>query len=102
MPVSTPDPLPRLYMLHDIALEAQRLSAILPPDNLDHRRPGLERQPSGVFKLVSSSSMGETKWDPLIPTIKTREVGREAGSWKTCACRWVRWCFGARLDLDEG
>jgi len=90
-------------MLHDIALEAQRLSAILPPDNWDHRRPGLARLPSGVFELVSSSSTGETECDPLIPKPKpiAPTTRREAG-WKACVCRWVRWCIGARLESDEG
>ncbi|KAH4962352.1 hypothetical protein HBI11_152740 [Parastagonospora nodorum] len=98
------DPLPRPYMLHDIALEAQRLSTLLPPDNWDpahYHSPGLERQPSGVFDLVSSVETGSDESEPLIakPSPITR---REAVSWKTCVCRWVRWCFGGRLNLDEG
>jgi hypothetical protein len=45
----------RPLMLSDIVANTQRLSAALPPDDWDLEvpRPLLERQPSGVFELVS-------------------------------------------------
>jgi hypothetical protein len=48
------DVVERPYMLDDIRVEAQRLSAVLPLDGwaASHKPTRLERQPSGVFNLV--------------------------------------------------
>lgn len=58
----------RPYMLNDIIMQAQRLSAALPPDDWDAEaeRQGLIRQPSGVFDLVSLISRNDTENEQLI------------------------------------
>jgi hypothetical protein len=61
--ISTTTPtLPRPYMLSDIALHAQRISASLPPDDWGDETPAprLERQPSGVFDIASYSTLRDT------------------------------------------
>jgi hypothetical protein len=100
----------RPYMLHDIAMEAQRLSAALPPDGWEpshYRPPGLKRQPHGVLYLVSSSEMGDAENDPLIskPSPINQESARKAAnaqngdsSWRVHVCRWLYWCFSGRQN----
>jgi hypothetical protein len=49
------------YMLSDVVVHAQRISATLPPDGWDVEtsKPRLECQPSGVFDIVSYSSLDD-------------------------------------------
>ncbi|KAL5116453.1 hypothetical protein ACEQ8H_005689 [Pleosporales sp. CAS-2024a] len=103
----------RPYMLNDIAVEAQRLSAALPPDNWDpaiYKSPQLERQPSGVFEFVSGSVLGEAEDDRLVEAVAKHSAHeqerinnasisrRKCSSWSTRTRRWLCKWFGRRPD----
>lgn len=55
-------------MLHDIAANAQQISAVLPPNDWDLGAPKsrIVREPSGVFDLVYRNSEDDTDSEQLI------------------------------------
>jgi hypothetical protein len=65
---NTPDDvMERPYMLHDVAANAQRLSAILPPGDWGVEGPRrIVRQPSGIFDIVARASQDNTESEQLI------------------------------------
>jgi hypothetical protein len=103
----------RPYMLNDIAVQAQRLSAALPPDDWDQETltPRLEPQPSGVFNLVSGSTLDDdakrTRLTINLPQPRrshetnaedvTRANDKRPG-WLARICRWRCWCTSRRRN----
>jgi hypothetical protein len=114
MATTIDDIIDRPYMLNHFTVNAQRLSAILPPDDWDpktHKPARIQRQPSGIFVLVSDVAHSETgEEDRLIPdTAKPSKCGQESAedaakshvggsSCWTHVRRWLHWCFGGRRD----
>lgn len=103
----------RPYMLNDIAVDAQRLSAVLPPDNWDpetHKPTRLERQPSGVLDLVRCPSSDDAKGAKLTVNVSkpaVRDNGdtvsgatskNKSSSWWASACLWLRRRFSKHRD----
>jgi hypothetical protein len=103
----------RPHMLSDIVVHAQRLSAALPPDDWDleaHRRR-LERQPNGIFDLVSGSTLdGDAERAQLIvdhpQPLRSHGTNKEdvmrandmPSGWWARLCHWWCWCFGRRRN----
>jgi hypothetical protein len=107
------DVVDRPYMLSDIAVQAQRLSAALPPDDWDQETltPRLERQHSGVFSLVSGPTLDDdVKRARLIIDLpqphRSHETNAEDSTsandkrpgWLARICFWSCWCFGRRQN----
>jgi hypothetical protein len=103
----------RPYMLDDITVDVQRLSAALPPDDWDptsHKPTRLVRQPSGVFDMVCYASSDDPEKPELTVDASEpalRESGdtatgagltRERSSLCTSLCRWLRERFRKRKD----
>lgn len=74
------DVVPRPYMLSDMVMQAQRLSAALTPDGWDAETvgPGLIRQPSGIFDIIclpvpddAEDDNDDTEGDQLIRAATT-------------------------------
>ena len=105
------DVVERPYMLNDIAVHAQRLSAVLPPDDWDLEAPRsrLERQPSGVFDLVRRISQDDAEDEQLIGTTlkprreEAKEVAKGAAqpSWLQRVLRCICQCFDKHRDEKE-
>jgi hypothetical protein len=98
----------RPYMLNDLAFDAQRLSAVLPPDNWDpnvYRPSRLERQSSGVLEFVSAIPPGRAVHDWFIAdTVKPSMADPEDAkttimSHNEHSSRWTRICRWMRLSL---
>jgi hypothetical protein len=104
----------RPYMLDDITVDVQRLSAALPPDNWDpetHKPLGLARQPSGVFQLVRWPSLNDEDDSKLTllcakPALQGEneatvvDSDAKRTSWCATLCDWLRRRFSK--SRDEG
>lgn len=106
------DAVSRPYMLSDMVMQAQRLSAALPPDDWDAEtvRPGLIRQPSGIFDIICfpvpdevEDDDHETEGDQLIRAATTtsgapQDDVEEVGWLKRIVHSIRQWLCGRRNE----
>ncbi|KAF2824710.1 hypothetical protein CC86DRAFT_46108 [Ophiobolus disseminans] len=97
MATTLADTVARPYMLNDLTIDAQRLSACLPPDGWDPDTPRqlFWRQASGVFDLVwvvppkhvsNPQLTNDTSKPPAAPHEDIKDAGDAAKSGDDSSC----------------